>query len=78
MNVGLTELERHNLRGFLTILLEAGEPEVFLACLRRIAERKAHSFTRGMIDADECKRWLMIAEALTKVEREVRVLNVQN
>ena len=70
--MSLTELERHHLRGYLTILLEAGEPEAFLGCLRRIAERKAHSFTRGMIDADECKRWLAIAEALTKVEREIR------
>lgn len=70
----LTEQERNNLRDYLAILLEAGEPEAFIGSLRRMAERKAHSFTRGKIDADECKRWLILAEALTKVEREFRAL----
>ena len=38
----LNEQERDTLRHFLGLLLEADEPEAILACLRRLAERKAH------------------------------------
>lgn len=67
----LSELERAALHEYLGLLLDADEPGAFLGSLRRIAERKAHSFTRGKIDANECERWLTLAEALLKVEREL-------
>ena len=67
----LSDGEKDALRAYLWLLLDADEPEAFLGSLRRMAERKAHSFTRGKIDANECERWLVLAEALLKVEREL-------
>ena len=67
----LSELERAALHEYLGLLLDADEPGAFLGSLRRIAERKAHSFTRGNIDADECGQWLALAEALTQVEEKL-------
>jgi hypothetical protein len=67
----LSELERAALHEYLGLLLDADEPGAFLGSLRRIAERKAHSFTRGKIDADECGEWLALADALIQVEQKL-------
>jgi hypothetical protein len=69
--VRLNDQEQAAFRHYLWVLLDANEPKAFLGSLRRLAERKAHSFTRGKIDADECGEWLALAEALCKVEREL-------
>ena len=55
------------------VLLDADEPNAFLGSLRRIAERKAHSFTRGLIQKAECEQWWALADALSKVEREIHM-----
>jgi hypothetical protein len=68
----LNKQERDTLRHFLGVLLEADEPEAMLACLRRLAERKAHCAIRGaLVDRQAAERWLMLAEALVTVERQV-------
>ena len=68
----LTEGERDTLRHFLGLLLEADEPEAMVASLRRLAERKAWCAVRGaLVDRQAAQRWLALAEALAKVEREV-------
>jgi hypothetical protein len=68
----LDERERDTLRHFLGVLLEADEPEAMLACLRRLAERKAHYAIRGaLVDRQAAERWLRLAEALVTVERQV-------
>lgn len=60
----------------MVLLLEADEPEALLGSLRRIAERKAHAtmkgFMQGQIEGDEAKRWYNLAEALIKVEKELK------
>jgi hypothetical protein len=64
--------KRDTLRHFLGVLLEADEPEAMLACLRRLAERKAHYAIRGaLVDRQAAERWLRLAEALVTVERQV-------
>jgi hypothetical protein len=67
----LTDQEKEGLRQQLTLLLEANEPEAMLATLRRIAERKAHSVTRGLISDNEARRYQAIAAALKCVEDEL-------
>jgi hypothetical protein len=67
----LTEQEKEGLRQQLELLLEANEPEAALATLRRIAERKAHSVTRGAINDLEARRYQALAEALKAVEDEL-------
>lgn len=68
----LNEQERDTLRHFLGLLLEADEPVAMLACLRRLAERKAHYAIRGaLVDRQAAERWLRLAEALVTVERQV-------
>ena len=67
----LTEQEKEGLRQQLQLLLEADEPEAVLATLRRIAERKAHSVTRGAISDNEARRYQALAEALHAVEDEL-------
>ena len=67
----LSEQEQAAFRHYLWVLLDANEPRAFLSSLRRLAERKAHSFTRGKIDADECGEWLALAEALAQVEQKL-------
>jgi hypothetical protein len=43
-----------------------------LACLRRLAERKAHDAVRGAgVNRQAAERWLRLAEALVTVERQV-------
>ena len=64
--------ERDTLRHFLGLLLEADEPEAMVASLRRLAERKAWYAVRGaLVDRQAAQRWLALAEALAKVERQV-------
>lgn len=67
----LSEQEKAALINYLGVLLDADEPNAFLGSLRRIAERKAHSFTRGLIQKAECEQWWALADALSKVEREI-------
>jgi hypothetical protein len=68
----LTKGERDTLRHFLVLLLEADEPEAMVASLRRLAERKAWCEVRGaLVDRQVAQRWLALAEALAKVERQV-------
>ena len=67
----LDDQEQAAFRHYLWVLLDANEPKAFLGSLRRLAERKAHSFTRGKIDADECGQWLALADALTQVEEKL-------
>src|SRR5580704_10444369 len=43
----LNKQEGDTLKHFLGLLLDADEPEAMLACLRRLAERKAHDAVRG-------------------------------
>jgi hypothetical protein len=64
--------ERETLRHFLGLLLDADEPEAMVASLRRLAERKANDAIRGaLVDRQAAQRWLALAEALAKVERQV-------
>ena len=67
----LTQQEKEGLWQQLQLLLEADEPEAVLATLRRIAERKAHSVTRGFISDNEARRYQALAEALEAVEDEL-------
>jgi hypothetical protein len=67
----LTEQEKEGLRQQLQLLLEADEPEAVLATLRRIAERKAHSVTRGAISDNEARRYQALADALKAVEEQL-------
>ena len=68
----LPKEERDTRRHFLGLLLEADEPEAMVASLRRLAERKAWSAARGaLVDRQAAQRWLALAEALAKVERQV-------
>ena len=68
----LTRGERDTLGQFLGLLLEADEPEAMVASLRRLAERKAWCAVRGaIVDRQAAQRWLALAEALAKVERQV-------
>ena len=67
----LSDQERDVLKHYLTLLLEADEPEAMLGSLQRIAERKAHSVTQGKIGEVEGERWYALAEALARVRREL-------
>jgi hypothetical protein len=79
----LLEQEQIVLRHWLRILLEADEPDAMIAALKRIAERKASSILankcgeEGMFSTEPVRlnatvnRWLRLAEALDKVEREM-------
>ena len=68
----LTKGERDTLRHFLGLLLEADEPEAMVASLRRLAECKAWGAARNaLVDRQAAQRWLALAEALAKVERQV-------
>jgi len=81
MNRMLSEREQTDLRHWLGLLMDANEPGAMLACLKRIAELKAFK----MLDFDEGgmyrnrpvrvtaagDRWLRLAEALDRVEREI-------
>jgi hypothetical protein len=55
----------------LALLVEYDEPAAVLATLKRIAERRAHSATRGQIGWDEAARWVTLAEALERVEKHL-------
>lgn len=52
---------------FLLRLVEAEEPEVMLACLKRICERKAFKEVRRE-DRGEALRWQHMADAVTEVQ----------
>jgi hypothetical protein len=68
----LNKQERDTLKHFLGLLLDADEPEAMLACLRRLAERKAHDAVRGArVNRQAAERWLRLAEALVTVEHQV-------
>jgi hypothetical protein len=43
-----------------------------LACLRRLAERKAHDAVRGArVNRQAAERWLRLAEVLVTVEHQI-------
>jgi hypothetical protein len=67
----LSEQEKIALMHYLGLLLDADEPKAFLGSLRRVAERKAHSFIHAKIDENDCEQWYALAEALSKVEHEI-------
>jgi hypothetical protein len=68
----LNKQERDTLKHFLGLLLDADEPEAMLACLRRLAERKAHDAVGGArVNRQAAERWLRLAEALVTVEHQV-------
>jgi hypothetical protein len=71
----LKEQEKDSLRFQLGLLLEFDEPEAILGTMRRVAERKAYTVTRGLISVHEAKRWTRLGEALRKVEDELERLN---
>jgi hypothetical protein len=60
-----------SLRHYLTILMEADEPEAILGSLRRIAEHKAHSVIRGNVTEHDAERWLNLAKALARVQEDL-------
>jgi len=55
----------------LISLLEFDEPMAVLVTLRRVAERKAHSVTRGHITFEAAERWSLLANALHRVENVI-------
>ena len=67
----LSEQEKNGLRDQLALLLEANEPESILATLQRLAERKAHSVTRGAITELEALRWQSLANACASAAQEL-------
>jgi hypothetical protein len=66
--VSLSAQELDALKFQLGALLEVDEPRAILATLRRVAERKAQTVTRGKIGHEEAADWYAMAEALTEVE----------
>jgi predicted nucleic acid-binding Zn ribbon protein len=71
----LSEQEKNGLRDQLALLLEANEPESILATLQRLAERKAHSVTRGAITELEALRWQSLANACASAAKELELAN---
>ena len=71
----LSEQEKNGLRDQLALLLEANEPESILATLQRLAERKAHSVTRGAITELEALRWQALADACASAAQELERAN---
>lgn len=67
----LNEQEKTALKEQLAMLLELGEPESILATMRRVAERMAHSVTRGAIGEFEALRWQALANACQAVGQEL-------
>ena len=77
----LSEREQIDLRHWLGLLMDANEPGAMLACLKRVAELKAFRMLdldeRGMYAKRPVKvtaagdRWLRLAQALDRVEREI-------
>jgi hypothetical protein len=79
-----TEPQAAAMGHFVTLLIEADEPRAMLASLKLIAEHKAFTicrkmwgaegtFTRGAASDEGAKRWLALAKAIEKVEREMRI-----
>ena len=71
----LNDQEKNALKEQLATLLELNEPESILATLQRVAERMAHSVTRGAITEGEALRWQSLANACASVEKEIERLN---
>jgi hypothetical protein len=67
----LTDQAKNALKEQLALLFELGEPEAILATLQRVAERMAHSVTRGAIGEGEALRWQSLAKACASVEKEL-------
>jgi hypothetical protein len=76
--MALTVQELDALKFQLTTLLEFDEPMAILTTLRRVAERKAHHVTRGLISRDEAERWTILANALSRVEAEIERRTLQH
>jgi hypothetical protein len=74
---GLKAEQNAGLRHLLVELLENNEPEAILGSLKRIAERRAHSVTRGKIELEESRRWLALAESIDEVQLAMRRRHVE-
>jgi hypothetical protein len=64
--------EKAALTQMLIALVEAGQPEVMLACLKRVVEHKAFGVTTGLIGVEEADRWLALANALRAAEETLK------
>jgi hypothetical protein len=69
----LSEQEKTALKEQLAVLLELNEPESILATLQRVADRMAHSVTRGAITELEALRWRSLADACASVSKELEL-----
>ena len=75
--------EQTTLRHWLGLMMDAEEPDAMIGCLKRIAERKAHSmlnfdeagmFTRAPYRTKAAEaRWFRLLEALEVVQREMKM-----
>lgn len=73
----LSDNEKTALKEQVATLLELNEPESILATLQRVAERMAHSVTRGAITELEAQRWQAVAKACQAVEKELERANTR-
>jgi hypothetical protein len=64
----LTENEKSDLSSYAMLLGDMGEPEAFIAAMRRGCERKAND---RAIAPEEAKRWRLAAAALLEAEATV-------
>lgn len=71
----LTEQDKLALKEQIATLLELNEPESILATLGSVAQRMAHSVTRGAITELEALRWQALADACASVEKELERAN---
>lgn len=71
----LSDQEKTALKEQIATLLELNEPESILATLGRVAQRMAHSATRGAITELEALRWQAIANACASVANELERAN---
>ena len=70
--LSLSEQEKARLYHYLRLLLDADESRALLGCLRRVAEVKAFSVTKGKIEESEALQWQELADALGKTEETLR------
>jgi hypothetical protein len=71
----LTDQEKIALKEQLAALLDLNEPESIVATLQRVAQRMAHSVTRGAITDLEAQRWQSLANACQSVAKELERAN---
>ena len=54
------------------LLVQANEPDVFLGCLKRVAERKAFANTRGNTNWDEAQRWQEVVDVVEIMQQKLQ------